>query len=562
MKKIGIIGGTKGIGASLARFLEQTQKEPLIVSGRKTPITNKEIVETCDLVIFAVPIDKTCEVINEMVPFSREDQIWCDLTSIKVAPVDSMLASKAEVCGGHPLFGPLHDIAGQKLVLTPARITEASLKALKQYFASFEILETTPEKHDEIMGTIQNLSHFADFVLGKTLKDSGVDIQEILNYASPPYRIKLDLLARIFAQNPSLYAQISIHNKSGRMLEKNFMKATNFFQEKIREGDTDILVKEFEAIKNFLGTPFCDQNWERSQALLKFEQTLNQTPSASLVPLIDPETVPSRADWAIFGQAFSHTDEASLLVRKKTDSVVYFRNIFQIFQAVESGTMQYGLVPYENSTKGSIFETLDELFDRPEIRIIGSVKKEISQNLLVLPGTRLADIKEIISHPQALAQSQKFLRKKCPEAYLQNRRSTAIAALEVKERQKLEKAAIGSAWLAEQVGLKVLCANMQEAANETRFVIIASKTVESWDKPTHTSFVFWFSGDGSGNLAHFLTCLSDKSINLTKLDSRRATAKFGGYLFFVDAEITPKAFKRLLPELKDLCAGIRVLGHF
>lgn len=561
IKKIGIIGGTNGIGRSFASFFENCPniQVKMYVSGRVTPCSNEDIVRTCDLVIFSIPIARTVSVIESLIEFSHKDQIWMDFTSIKEQPVNAMLKSKAQVCGGHPLFGPLRQIKGQKMVLTPARITDENLVALKSIFSNFELLETTPQKHDKIMGVVQNLSHFSDFVLGKTLKDANIDLQEILDYSSPPYRIKLDLLARIFSQSPDLYADISAYNTAGRKVEETFMQATEFFQKKILNGKTIEVAQEFKAIKNFLGEAFCDRSWERSQQVLDFEKTLLQKEKKREERDLD---LKKTAKWAIFGQAYSHTDEASSEFRKDKDSVVYFRNIFEVFDAVEEGRSEVGIIPYENSTKGSIFETLDELFDREVIHIVTACEKTISQNLLCMPDAKKAEITRILSHPQALAQSQHFLRSNLPKARFENRRSTALAAQEVAEGGKLQKAAIGSKLLAKKLGLKVLFEDMQEEENKTRFILISKSDSPQFKTPKHVSFVFWFSGDESGSLAKVLTLLAKENINLSKLDSRRASKEYGGYLFFVDAEVELTEFEEILPKIQKLCGGIRKLGVF
>ena len=256
--RIGIIGGTNGLGKCFVDFFISkfgTNKE-ILFSGRQTDITNESIVETCDLVIFAVPISHTVEVIQSLAHLSREDQVWMDFTSIKESPVEAMMQSKAEVCGAHPLFGPVNNPKGQTVVLCPDRIGEDSYQVVRGIFEDFQILESTAIEHDKLMGMVQNLSHFADFVLGKTLKDVGADIPNLMAFSSPPYRIKLDLLARIFAQNSVLYADISSHNHHGRVFEQAFLEAAQFFVSQIRAGNRELISQEFTEIKAFLGDSF------------------------------------------------------------------------------------------------------------------------------------------------------------------------------------------------------------------------------------------------------------------------------------------------------------------
>ncbi len=562
IKKIGIIGGRKGIGAVFVDFFSKKYKgeKKILFSGRKTKTTNRDIIKQCDLVIFAVPIAKTVEVISENIKYTKTNQILMDFTSIKQDPVKAMLKGKAEVCGGHPLFGPLPNILGQKFVLCRERISDKHWIEVCDIFSDFELLQTTSKKHDKIMGVVQNLSHFSDFVLGKTLKDAEIDLTEILKFSSPPYRIKLDLLARIFAQNPDLYADISSFNEEGRQFEKEFLKSCEFFVEKIKQKEKNIISKEFKAIQEFLGYDFCVKNLQRSQKLLDYENKVIQRAHMGAKDIEEKKSITTK--WAVFGNQFSHTDEASLFFRKQTDSVSYYKNIFKVFNAIKENKSEYGVIPYENSNKGSIFETLDELFEANEVSIVGAYEKDISQNLLAVSDTKLSDIKTVLSHPQALAQSQKYLRKILPDAQFYNRRSTVIATQEVLYDQDRTKASIGSKLLASSLGLKVLVSDMQQGENKTRFIVISKNKKSLLENPQYTSFVFWFSGDKSGNLAKFLTSLAARNINLTKLDSRRAGVEYGGYLFFVDAKITKKEFDKVLPKLEQFCGGIKVLGHF
>ena len=562
INKIGIIGGTNGLGATFAAFFEKEfgKTKEIMVSGRNTKITNKKIVQECDLVIFSVPISATQSVIDSLIEDSREVQIWMDFTSVKVGPVKSLLHSNSQVCGAHPLFGPLLDISGQKIVLCPERISDSGLKSLKEVFGSFELLETTGKHHDKLMGIIQCVSHFSDFVLGKTLKDLEVDMDELLQYASPPYRIKLELLARIFAQNPELYADISFQNKSGLLLQNQFIKSAESLGVILNDGKQVDLVSELKTIQAFLGTDFCMDSFAASQKLLNFEGA--QETFQKITKTAD-EFVLKSSEIAIFGENLSHTDEASWLFkeRQKKTSVCYFKHIFEVVEAVEAGLSEYGILPYENSTKGSVFETLEALFEHESVQIIDLKEKGISQNLLALPGTKIDQVMEIHSHPQALAQSQKFLIKHCTQASLINALSTAIAAKKVKNQLDGRIAAIGSRALAEGVGLEVLASDMEEFENKTRFILISKKEKKS--KPFHfLSFVVWFEADKSGNLANLLTFLADKNINLIKLDSRRASKEYGNYLFFLDAEMDQEIFANIESDLQCLVGGMKVLGQF
>ena len=562
IQNIGIIGGTHGIGQSFVEHFQEKYGETkqILASGRKTKITNKDIVAQCDLVIFAVPIAVTEKIILEHIAFSRSKQIWADFTSIKAKPVETMLQSKAEVCGMHPMFGPKKNIAGQKIIFTPARIKKENLLALEKLFEELEIIYSTPEEHDEIMSVVQGLSHFSDFVTGATIKNLGIDFKRVLEFSSPPYQLKLDVLGRMFAQNPELYAQIATQNPQTIKTTQAFFNTFEKLKNYVDVGAHKELTKEFCSIRDFLGKSFCDNAYARSERILN-KQVVESGRNLT-------STKYEHCDLAIFGEKNSHTDEASelFLERKKASSINYYKNIFEVFEAVENGTAKAGVVPYENSTNGSVFATLDELFEREKVCIVAAEENDIHQHLVGIPGTKIGDIRRIISHPQALAQSQKWIRNHLQNIEILSEPSTAVAASKVKYLNDPHIAAIASEKNAHHLGLEILQRSIQEQENRTRFVLIKNvgkrHTCSLRQETKYTSFVFWFASDKSGNLEEVLRTFSDEGINLTKIDSRRASKEYGRYLFFVDAEISVEKAKNILPTLKKNVGGVRILGGF
>lgn len=586
IKKIGIIGGTHGLGKRFEVFFsgKYLDEKEVLISGRNTKITNKDIVETCDLVIFSVPIGVTEKVIMENIPYSRDEQIWVDITSIKQSPVKAMMESKAEVCGLHPLFGPLPEIKGNMIYYCPEKISHENLETLKMLLAEFKLIETTPKEHDDLMGIVQCVSHFSDLVMGETLRKSGLDFQKIIEASTPSYQLKLEVMGRMFAQNAELYASIATDNPSSNKYTNLFLEVTQDFQKYIKNNEPQKIVKEFENISDYLGDEFCEKSWKDSQQFLNRLKDKKVTSKKLWTPKF---TNSDKVDVAVFGENASHTDEASQdffdiikpslnKLNKGADSLVspsqkfkafhedldvgYSRNIFEVFEAVDNGNAPFGVLPYENSTEGSIFQTLDNLFLYPNISIIAGTERKISQCLLGLPGAKSENITRIYSHPQALAQSQKFLRKNYPNAKLYHYGSTALAGWKILRENNPEFVAIGSPALAKTLCLDILEKDMQTVENKTKFILI-SKQKPSKNKK-NTSFVFWFGDDHSGNLAQVLTHLSEKNINLIKLDSRRTSKKYGKYLFFIDAEVKLKDFEKEIPVLKKLTGGIRILGTF
>lgn len=508
INKIGIIGGTHGIGEAFAKYFQQKFPEKeIMVSGRSTEITNKKIVQECDLVIFSVPIKSTAKVIDELIEFSHTNQIWADFTSVKQIPVKEMLKSNSEVCGLHPMFGPKGNFINDKVVFCPERISHENLESLKELFVDFEIIISNPTEHDKSMQIVQGISHFSDLVTGGAMRNSNVSSDQILKFSSPSYKLKFEVLGRMFAQNPDLYAQIIIQNFEA--IETYFDTLVDL-KKIIDEKNTEKLAQEFSAIADYLGKEFCEKALQNTNKFFDQYKVI-QTKESKNVESISP------VDLAIFGEEYSHTDEASfLLPERKDDTTIRFhKNIFEVFEAVETGFATYGILPYENSIGGTVFETLDELFVHENIQIVSAVEKDISQTLIGLQNCKLENIKQVLSHPQAISQSKKFLRKNLKKAEVKGELSTAVAAQKVKNLNDPTLSAIGSERVAKNLELKIIAANISDRANFTRFILIQQKPVVLPHSKI-TSLAFWFSGDHSGNLSKALNYLAEKGINLTR----------------------------------------------
>jgi len=212
--QIGIIGGTRGMGGWLARFFEQ-EGCTVHISGRTRGMDVADMAGTCQVMVVSVPIGVTDAVIKKIGPHMRADALLMDLTSLKQEPVKAMLAaSVSEVIGCHPLFGPqIESIAGQRVVLCPARVEKwlSWLKGILEKNGAI-VVETTPEKHDQMMAIIQGLNHFNTIMMGLALSKAGVSFSELCRFATPAFQAKIEIIQKIFCQNPGLYAEIVTMN--------------------------------------------------------------------------------------------------------------------------------------------------------------------------------------------------------------------------------------------------------------------------------------------------------------------------------------------------------------
>lgn len=238
---IGIIGGTGAMGQWFAEFFRDNGYR-VHVTGRRTGLAFKDLATHCAVVIISVPIGVTCETIAQIGPWMNEDALLMDLTSLKTEPVQAMLkASPSEVIGLHPLFGPhVPSLKGQNIAICPGR-GEKWLPWLKGILEKngAHIVETSPEKHDDMMSLIQGLNHLNTAMMGLALKNANRDPAELDRYSTPAFRTKMDLIGKIFEDNPGMYAEIIALNPHIENILKIY--ETNLFSVKELILNRDIL---------------------------------------------------------------------------------------------------------------------------------------------------------------------------------------------------------------------------------------------------------------------------------------------------------------------------------
>jgi prephenate dehydratase len=237
------------------------------------------------------------------------------------------------------------------------------------------------------------------------------------------------------------------------------------------------------------------------------------------------------------------------------------RSFADVFRAVAGGEADYGLVPGENSQSGSINETYD-LLRQHDLFVIGEVSQEVNQCLLCLKGQEIKDIKRVISHPQALAQSDVFLRELGVEIVATY--DTAGSAKMVRDEQLMGVAAIAAAGAAEIYGLEILARNIQTIkGNYTRFIALGREPAPREEDQSKTMLVM-ATAHQPGSLYKCLGYLAANSINLLKLESRPSRQKVWEYVFYLDLEghRDDIPVRKALAELAEHTTFCKVLGSF
>jgi len=233
--------------------------------------------------------------------------------------------------------------------------------------------------------------------------------------------------------------------------------------------------------------------------------------------------------------------------------------IQEVFEAVEREKANYGMVPIENSTEGVVNRTLDMFIDA-DVKICGEILIRISHDLLSLSG-RAGDVEKVCSHYQALAQCRQWLRKNFPQAQMAETVSTAKAAQMAAQDPKA--AAVASSLAAELYGLNVIESRIEDYLNNyTRFLVLGLQASERTGRDK-TSLLFSIP-DSPGSLYEILKPFSEKSINLTKIESRPIKDKPWEYVFFLDFEghATDQHIHEAVAELKKKVLFLKLLGSY
>jgi len=233
--------------------------------------------------------------------------------------------------------------------------------------------------------------------------------------------------------------------------------------------------------------------------------------------------------------------------------------VFDVFEEVEKRRADFGVVPAENSLEGSVKQTLDKLISTP-LSIVGDVYLPISHCLLSIGG-EMKTVKKIYSHPQALAQCQRWLRNNLPRCELHEEESTAKAARRVMNDE--EAAAVGSKAAALTYGLAVTAEGIEDhPLNVTRFLVLG-EGISAATGRDKTSIVFGVRHE-PGALLRSLNPFSDKGINLTKIVSHPTKERIWEYLFFVDftGHADDEKVAACMEKLREACTFVKVLGSY
>ena len=256
---------------------------------------------------------------------------------------------------------------------------------------------------------------------------------------------------------------------------------------------------------------------------------------------------PDRAVVACQGVEGAYSQQACDRLFKQAD-IIFFRNVAGVFQAVAQGLCEYGILPIENSTSGSV-NAIYDLMRSNKFYIVRSLSMPIRHHLLAKPGAKLEEIKEIVSHEQGILQCREFLNSR-PGVKITIYDNTAMAAKAVAESSRKDIAAIASLNCASVYGLADLASNIQNnAANRTRFICI-SRNLRLFPGADRISLML-STAHKPGSLYRLISKFATIGVNLTKLESRPIPGREFEFMFYFDLEASPRS-----PEVIRLLDGL------
>ena len=246
----------------------------------------------------------------------------------------------------------------------------------------------------------------------------------------------------------------------------------------------------------------------------------------------------------------------------KSPKIMYFKSFDSVFSAIESGFCQYGILPIENSSAGSVKKVYD-LMLRHKFYVVRSCRLKIDHNLLAAPGVKKEDIREIFSHQQALDQCAGYLEQFGPDVKITRCENTAMAAEAVAKSERRDIAAIASYDCASLYGLKCLESDIQDRGNNyTRFICI-SKKLEIYPGANRTTVMMTLP-HRPGSLCRALSRFYSLGINITKLESRPLPERDFQFMFYFDLETSVYSgeFGRMIDDLDSISEEFRYLGSY
>ncbi len=536
-----IVGGSGAMGSWLKSFLESKNLK-VSISDEKN--SNLDKVKSADVIFISVPISVSSEVIKNTAKLIKQNSLIIDLSSIQEINNKLLNSLKNPAIQLHFLFGPsVISVENKKILINEINKNEKTEQLLKLFEESgAEIIKLKSKKHDNYMAHIQALTHFVNLSLAKILINNKIGLSSKIS--TPVFLSQLSTISRVISQDPHLLSELQLLNTEVEKVINDFLETVLNLKEVIKSKDKKLLEKEYRSINNFL-----ESSGQRRQII---PHPIDQNHKVKL-----PK---GRLKVGYLGPKGTFSHQISREFSNNSDYDLISKNSFyDIFEAVNSGSLDLGIVPAQNSNEGTIRETLDLLIEF-DLKINLELSLRVNQNLLSKEKS-LDKIIRVISHPQALGQSRKFLKENLSDAKIETSRSTISEIDRLKEKGT---AIIGSEFAAKIYNLNIIAKRIEDQENNiTKFYVI-SKYLQSFAVNPTKSLLFVSIFNRVGILRDILNVFADLGINLNNIESRPSKEKTWDYNFFIEVEFSEKdeSFTQAINILKQYCPVIKVLGQF
>ncbi len=539
-------------------------------------------VNNYDVVIMCVPR----EAYNELLP-KFKNLLIVDCSSVK----EEFKAEKYLII--HPLFGENILPYFSNIIVIDYNCKEAEefLKLLEK--RGLKLIKMSKEEHDKIMSKNQGVLHFITMATYNYLSEPDTAF-------SKTFKI---LAKRLLSQNPSVIYDIrkSSEEEIERFLGylKEFYEKTKDFEEfkkPFEYGDYSFLLncakiyenpKTLEEYRQYISLiddlilKLLEIRTEKVKEIAKIKQEMNlpiEIPeieerkinnilsSTNLNKLIvkeifekilelskktQEEILGIRYKVGVLGPIGTFSDECALQIFKSRNYLVYFKTIEEVFEAVQNGKVNYGVVPIENTYGGTVIPTIECLI-KYDVFVVGEKEIQIRHCLVAKKNLSYKEIKVLYSHPQAITQCKNFIKNYLPHVEIKYTNSTVEALTLLDENS----AAISSETAALLNNCVILKKDIQDSsANITRFYVISKEKTDG-----NITALFFSVEDRPGALKDVLEVFYKYNINLRKLESRPDKQRPGKYIFFTEAE--SKLNDEIIENLKKKTIYLKIVGSF
>ena len=532
---IHIIGGRGHMGRWLKTFLENNGFV-VTVSG-STDTNENSNMQQADCVMISVPIKKSPEIIKKIATRVKKDCLLIDLSSITTPSVSELEKTGLSALAMHCMFGPaITSIANQKIVFIEVK-THPLIKRLKDLFTDnhAQVLTMTAEEHDTATAYIQALTHFINLVFATTLEE-----QHPFKLTTPAFLSQYALMTRILSNNsPELLTHIQLLNPYFLPLLKKIIEKQQSLLKLFEQQNEEKIEEIYTSIQNK-----ANEKHKREPMETKSHDLPNVFHQSQLsIGYLGPEGT------------FSHLATKKLF-DKYDATLIAEKTLYDIFQAVASHKLDAGVVPAENSTEGTVRETLDYLMQF-NLHVNGSIDLPI-HHCLMANEKNLSAVKTVIAHPQTLAQCREWLITNMQHAKLETAPSNMAGVARIKKEKGI--AIIGPEQAANMYHLSIIAKDIQDNQNNmTRFYIISRNDNYAGDERT---LLFVSVLNRVGVLRDILNVFGDFGINLNKIESRPSKEKNWDYYFYIEIDRGPTDpdTTRALDLLHHYCESVKILG--